>query len=212
MKIIKTSAKPRALAFLGGMFDPPHHGHVHLARRALRDLPVARAQLTPNGMPPHRRVMAPWSARLEMCELALRGTARVRTGREEPPQRRQWTVHTLQKLRRRYRVILLIVGADAFAQFSTWRRWRQIFALAHIVVAARHGAARPAAAVRAHCHFATRAAQLRTGHGRVYLWRSGAASISSSEIRRRLAAGLSVTELLPPAVLKKIQQEHFYGT
>jgi nicotinate-nucleotide adenylyltransferase len=42
----------KKMAFLGGTFDPPHYGHIWLARKALQELPVQTVRVIPNGVPP----------------------------------------------------------------------------------------------------------------------------------------------------------------
>ncbi|MBE8158711.1 MAG: nicotinate-nicotinamide nucleotide adenylyltransferase [Betaproteobacteria bacterium] len=175
----------RVAALLGGAFDPPHRGHAALARRALADLPVSRVFLIPNGAPPHRPPpRIPWRRRAEMCAAAVKNIARARVGRDEPPGAPRWTIAAVRRYKNRRWKVVLILGADVFADFHRWRRWREILQLANIAVARRGGFGCPRAAVRARMRILKTARPLAGGAGGVLAWRFRPPDISSTMIRR----------------------------
>lgn len=172
----------RPLALLGGTFDPVHAAHLQLARRALRDLPIGGVCLIPNGQPPHRAMpQLSWQQRVGTCKQALSGITRVSVGLDEPPGTSRWTIDTVRRRRRRGAVVL-IVGADAFADFNRWRHWRRILQLANIAVA-RRGGKHPKIR-HGHCHIIKNPQRLAAGVGRVFLWPFCPANISSTQIRQ----------------------------
>lgn len=176
----------RRAAILGGAFDPVHCGHLALARRAARDLPVSAVRLVPNGAPPHRpAAKLSWEKRVRLCELAAARLPRVAVGREEPPGQIRRTVDTVRRHRLRHRRVLLIMGADAFAEFHRWRGWRRILRMANIAVARRDGGGDARAVVRSAARTVKNPRLLADGAGRVFMWRFRPGKISSTAIRAR---------------------------
>ena len=177
----------RVAALLGGAFDPPHGGHAALARRALKDFPAGRLFVIPNGSPPHRPPpRLSWSRRVALCAAAVADIPRARVGLDEPPGAARRTVDTVRRYRRRGWKVILILGADAYAGFGSWRRWREILGLANIAVARRGLCMRPGAAVRSAARPLKNSRMLLGGSGGVYAWRFRPPDVSSSAVRRGL--------------------------
>ena len=213
----------RALAILGGTFDPIHYGHLELAREVRVALGLAEVRLVPAGDPPHRaKPHAPALDRLAMAELAVRDyPGLVVDGREVRRQGPSYTVLTLQELRAEdpARSLALVVGADAFLGFETWHRWREIFGLANVILVARPGtdlasalAGDLAAEWRARHTADRRTLELHTA-GSIYQQPITPHAISASAIRAALARGdtAAVRGLLPDAVLAYIGRHHLYS-
>ena len=174
----------RRIALLGGAFDPPHRGHLALAKRAVRDLPVAVVRIVPNGMPPHRPpTKYSWRERVDLCARATAGMPRTVIGREESPDKIRRTIDTVRRHRQRRRHIILVMGADAFAGFHCWRGWRRLLKTANIAVARRNSGGTPHAMVRASVKTVKNARLLADGAGRVFLWHFRPGDISSTAIR-----------------------------
>lgn len=177
------------IAVLGGAFDPIHDGHLHLARRALRELPAAQVRLIPNGAPPHKpQPAADWHWRMLQCQRATAGDKRIIVGDDEPPGKKRRTINTIRKLRQKSPLIL-IVGADAFWHFRRWREWRGILRVASIAVARRRGCPMPIRAVPPRWTAkVVKPGKLWRG---VYFWRTNAPAprISSTTLRARAAGG-----------------------
>ncbi len=146
---------PSPFAMLGGTFDPVHYGHLRFADEVRRSLGLKELHLVPAGDPPHRSgPVASAADRLAMLRLAVAEfPGLVVDSREVDRAGKSYTVLTLEALRREdaQRPLLLLVGADAFRGLPSWHRWRELFALAHLVVVARPGVCawrRPAGAAR----------------------------------------------------------------
>ena len=131
---------------LGGTFDPVHDGHIALAARVRDALHLEAVRLMPNSIPPHRpQPLATAQHRLAMLRLAVHGRpGLVVDDRELRRTGPSWTVDTLEELRRELGPqarLVLILGADAFAELGSWSRWLRVFSLAQIAVVGRPGSA-----------------------------------------------------------------------
>ncbi|KAF1710676.1 nicotinic acid mononucleotide adenylyltransferase [Pseudoxanthomonas kalamensis DSM 18571] len=210
----------------GGTFDPVHNGHLAVARDAGNALGVP-VWLTPAADPPHR---APPGAsagqRAAMLERALDGQGRLRMDLRElrradaDPERRSWTIDTLHELRGElgpHAPIALLLGADSFVGLPSWRDWRELFALAHFVVADRPGSpldgGLPAELAQILAErLSDSATALETAPaGRIWRLQQPLRPESATDIRRRIVAGQPWRGLVPAAVADYILAHGLYG-
>lgn len=213
-----------AIGVLGGTFDPVHFAHLRLAEEAAEAFDLEQVHLVVSAQPPHRAApSASAEQRLAMVRAAVAGNPKFvaddRELRRPPPS---YTIDTLESLRAEFgpaRPIALIVGADAFVLLQTWRRWLDLFAHAHIIVAHRpgwepaHWRETMGAALRS--QFDQR---LTSDRGRLVNAPAGAIAalpiaqldISASAIRALLAADRSPRYLLPESVLGYIARNDLY--
>lgn len=213
------------IGILGGTFDPLHYGHLRLAQELAEGLALSEARFIPAGLPPHRT--QPFTSpqqRLEMVRLGIDGNPLFSLDeREIFKPTPSYTVETLLDLRRELgatQPLCLFMGADAFLGLTTWHRWRELFDLAHIVVAQRPGVAgitRAATTLPAglldelNRRLANEAEALSDApSGAVFVHPVTALDISATQIRNDLAAGRSPRYLLPDAVLDYIQINGLY--
>ena len=125
----------------GGTFDPVHNGHLAIAHAAADAFGVA-VTLAPAADPPHRPATGASSIeRADMLDLACAGDPRLRVDRRELERAGpSWTVDTLEGLRAELgpqAPLALLMGADSFRSLPSWKQWRRLPELAHLVVAAR---------------------------------------------------------------------------
>ncbi len=194
----------KPLAILGGTFDPVHIGHLSVAWEA-SELLGAEVQLVPASVPPHRPPpVASAAQRVAMLHAALAGQDRLGLDlRELQRTGPSYTVDTLAELRAEHgtRPLVLLLGADAFADFTGWHRWPDLFDLAHVGVLSRPGDP-PAwpealrAAVDGRRVETVDALHARPA-GRVVLLDVTPLAISASRIRDLLADGRLPRYLLP---------------
>lgn len=203
----------RRLAAFGGTFDPVHEGHLQAARRAATVLSLDLVVFIPAGCPPHKagEAISSYCHRFAMLALATRHDDRfVVSELERDATAPSYTVATLQRLRADFtgERIFFLLGSDAFAQITTWHRWRELPDLATLVVLHRPGAAIAGGDPLGPPEFRERlvpAAALRGGEGEVpkggiVLLDNEGLDVSASELRRRLRHGERAPALLDPAV------------
>ncbi|GAC1601977.1 MAG: hypothetical protein NVS3B2_05310 [Ramlibacter sp.] len=131
---------PRRIGMFGGAFDPPHLGHVALARAAVEQLALDELRVFPTGQAWHKaRELSPAVHRLAMARLAfadvLHACVDERELRRAGPT---YTVDTLRELHREFpgSDLLLVIGADQAESLHSWREGEAIARLATIAIAA----------------------------------------------------------------------------
>ena len=188
------------IALFGGTFDPVHNAHVELARTALIALRLDEVLWMPAGQPYQKtHQVTPAAHRLAMTSLAIAGEARFVLDRREidleGPSYTLDSVRALQAVRPDATWFLLI-GQDQYAGLHTWRDWPELLDRVVLAVANRPGVALPIhPEVLLHPHQTVPLPML---------------DISSTDIRARVAAGLPVDNLVPPAVARYIDQHALY--
>jgi nicotinate-nucleotide adenylyltransferase len=176
----------------------------------------------PAADPPHRAPPgAPAADRAAMLELAIAAEPGLALDlRELRREGRSWTVDTLHGLRAEIgsdAPVALLVGADSFAALPTWKSWRELFGLAHFVVAGREGSPvdaglAPELAEAVTGRVATSPGELRSvAAGRVLHPHQPLFPHSASEIRARIAGGLPWDALVPARVAAYIHAQRLYG-
>jgi nicotinate-nucleotide adenylyltransferase len=208
------------IGIFGGTFDPIHFGHLRAALDVHQTLGLGELRLLPLNVPVHReQPVASAVHRLAMVEAAIGGEPGLRADdREIARTGRSYSVDTLASLRTELgakRPICFLVGADAFSGFFDWHRPRDILALAHLVVMQRPGAPLPRdPALRAELErrlTSDRRHLQQAPAGRIWVEEVTQLDISSTRIRRMLAAGASPRYLLPDAALAIARREACYS-
>lgn len=129
------------IGLLGGSFDPPHAGHLHISRWALRNLGLDRVWwLVSPGNPLKPRVPAALERRLAACR-ALVDHPRVTVTDIERHLSTRYAADTLAQLSQHYPAVRFVwlMGADNLASFHLWERWDWIMANYPVGVLARPG-------------------------------------------------------------------------
>lgn len=140
-------ASPRWILF-GGSFDPPHEGHVGMARLALDAFPEADLSVVPAPAPAgasgtHKTPSATYAQRLAMCRLAFAqlGVRCEVSAMEKTLPAPNYTVNTLEKARheRSNDQLGLLIGEDQLQSFARWHEPERITELAVLIVVGRGG-------------------------------------------------------------------------
>ncbi|HUB72565.1 MAG TPA: nicotinate (nicotinamide) nucleotide adenylyltransferase [Solirubrobacteraceae bacterium] len=188
---------------LGGTFNPPHRGHLELARHALRELALERVLLMPAHTAPNKAgggdgALDPGpQRRLAMCRLACEGVPGVCACALEVERGGvSYTVDTLAALHASHpqAELTLIVGADVAGTLGSWREPQRLLELARVAVAARPGADVPALPPGA------RASRLEMAP----------IEVSSSLVRSRVARGQPVAGFVGERVAAYIAEHALY--
>jgi nicotinate-nucleotide adenylyltransferase len=202
-------SKPR-IGIFGGTFDPVHLGHLNLAEQCREQAGLDQVWFVPAARPPHKQdaPLTPFAQRVEMLALALAGHPAFRI--EEMEKDRpgpSYTADTLAELRRRHpdAELFLVLGSDCLPDLPGWRDPGRILDLATLLVVARP-------------HWPVWSTeQLRAALGlaadrpvRLQVVQVPLIDLSSTELRRRVAAGRSLRYLVPRAVECYIENHHLY--
>jgi nicotinate-nucleotide adenylyltransferase len=185
-----------AVGILGGVFDPPHNGHVALARTALRELGLAELEVLVVADPGHKSTSTPAEMRLELARLAFEDVP----GAVVELDAHARTVDSLEE--RRPDDGIFIVGADELAGLEHWKSPERVLDLVRLAVAMRPGVSREEVAV---------ARKKLSAPDRVLEFEMDAIPISSSDIRARVARGEGIDGLVPPKVVEAIERLGLYA-
>ena len=184
-----------AVGILGGVFDPPHVGHVALARAALRELELDELLVLVVAEPGHKHSTTPSETRLELARLAFAVIPGAVV--ELDPHAR--TVDSLEE--RRPQDAYFVLGADELAAFESWKEPRRVLELVRLAVAVRPGVD-PAQ---------LDAVQARLGAGdRIVRFELDPIDVSSSDVRRRVARGEPIDDVVPSDVAAAIARLGLY--
>lgn len=198
------------LGIFGGSFDPVHFGHLLLAEYCREQCRLDSVLFLPAGLPPHKqdRELTPSQRRIEMLQLAIAGNERFSVSRYEIDRGGvSYTVDTLRHFRQENAdaELFLLVGADMLHDLPRWREAATVCQLA-IPVAVR----RPGVEELDYSCLAGLISPERLERFRQYQVEMPPVGLSSSEIRRRVAAGLSIRYQTPRAVEKYIETQGLY--
>ena len=175
-------------AILGGTFDPPHNGHVALARAALERLPIDRLVVLVAADPGHRKVFAGAEDRLALAQTAFEGMPA-----DVVLDDNAFTVDAVRD--GRFGDALFVVGADEGAAFPSWKDPDEVLRWVRLAVGTRSGFPPP---------------DLGRYGDRVVPFELDSPAVSSSEVRERAAGGESLAGLVPPAVEDEIRERGLY--
>ena len=176
----------------GGAFDPPHLGHVDVARAAKERFDLPRLVVLVSAAPGHKDVEAPAEARLELARAAFPDE----DVRLDPYPR------TVDMLRgESFDDPLFVIGADQFRDFPSWKEPDEVLALARLAVATRPGLPREQLDV-------VLAGLARPD--RVLFFDLEPNPAASRDIRGLAAAGRPLDGLVPPAVAELIRARGLY--
>jgi nicotinate-nucleotide adenylyltransferase len=195
------------LGIYGGVFNPPHVGHLVAAQEAYVQLELDEVLWVPVGEAPHREVEQDpgGEARLRMVELAVEGDERFRVSRMEIERAGpSYTVDSLRQLKEREPKdeVFLILGGDQAAALPKWHEPGEVLELATIAVFERESEGREA--------IASRLAGM-PGAERLCFLEMPRIDISSTLVRRRAGEGKPIRYLVPDKVAEFIRAQNLYG-
>ena len=189
------------VGILGGVFDPVHIGHLHIADGVLRVLGLNKIYFVPAGEPPHKAnaPIASGEHRIEMLRIAIRDNpAFDLLDLEIKRPGKSYSVDTLTQLRNEHPEwdLHFVIGADNLNEMLSWKDPERIFKLSTVILVNRPGT--------------TGAPADADLPGKVFEVQLPGLGISSTEIRRFVKEGTPVRYLLPPRVEEFIMENRLY--
>jgi nicotinate-nucleotide adenylyltransferase len=173
---------------LGGTFDPPHNGHVALARAALEELPIDRLLVLVATRPGHRPVVASAEDRLRLAQAAF-----AQLPAELELDDNAFTADAVRD--GRFGDAVFVVGADEGADFPNWKEPDEVLRWVRLAVGTRSGYPPP---------------DLKRYGDRIVPFELDSPQVSSSEIRDRVSRGEAIDKLVPAGVAEAIRELGLY--
>ena len=205
--------RPQAsrIGILGGTFNPVHLGHLILAQSALEACDLSKVLFIPCGVPPHKNpgFLIEAKHRLAMVRAALAGDPRFEASDVEIRRPGiSYAVDTVAHLRELYQgaELVFILGSDTLGELYLWKSIYSLMTLCRFAVFCRPGfdvRTMQAASLHIESPWAERLAE------GVVMGRQ--IDISSSDIRYRIAEGMSIRYLVPLEVERYIAEHGLYG-
>jgi nicotinate-nucleotide adenylyltransferase len=133
------------IAFFGGTFDPPHRGHIAIAQAAMTRLALDQVLVAPVGTQPLKGAHSSFEDRLAMVRLAVAGEPGLVASSVDAPlpgARPNYTLATLQRLRRHLQPsdeLFFLLGADSFLTLKRWHQCAELLLFCDFIVAGRPG-------------------------------------------------------------------------
>ncbi len=218
------------LGLFGGTFDPVHLGHLRSAEEVKDAFALDEVCFVPCGVPPHRsgRPGAAPYHRLEMVRLAVAQSPDL--GVSDIEVARPGASYSIDTVRHFSATLApgddlyLILGLDAFLLIGSWKDWRELLSLTHVIVTSRPGFGDelpyekiPVVVREAFCYHAFRfegpaRSGFRNERGKEILFmRLTDVSVSASAIRELLGKGKSIRDLVPSEVQRYVEDQHLYN-
>lgn len=219
------------IGLFGGSFDPPHRGHIALARLAADRVGLGRVLFAPVGVQPLKRdrPQASFTDRVAMTRLALSGQKGMELSLVDAPRadgRPNYTIDAVRTLKAGLAAddeLFCLMGADSFLSIGKWYRSSDLLVACDFIVASRPGfdLSRVAAALPPNISVASSDAQegdnlvlcLRNAgrrESRLVLLPGLSEQASASGIRESLHRGIASQGELDPAVAAYIREHGLY--
>lgn len=222
-------ASAMRLGLFGGTFDPIHSGHLRSAEEVREACALDEVCLVPCGAPSHRsgRPGAAAHHRLEMVRLAVADNPGLSVSDLEVTRPgASYSIDTVRHFLAGLAhgdELYLILGLDAFLLIGSWKDWRELLTLTHVVVTSRPGFGDdlpyeniPVVVREAFCYApldfqGTVRSGFRNEFGKEILFtRLTDFFVSASAIRELLGKGKSIRYLVPSEVQRYVKDQHLY--
>jgi len=189
--------KIEKVGVFGGLFDPPHIGHLIIAQSVLEEFRLGKIIFVPAGNPPHKHKFSPYATRYKMTELAIMGNQKFSISDiEKEIPGKTYTVEVLKNFKQQIKgMIYLIIGCDQWEEINTWKTPEELFKCCKIIVIPRlwHS-------IRKTERFSNK----------VLISHAPLIDISSTNIRKNVKHNHSIQYLVPNEVYKYIKRKKLY--
>ena len=189
------------IGLFGGTFDPIHNGHLKIAGIVQQKLGLDKVIFIPAGILPHKaQSLATAKDRLAMVNLSLRHKKKFTVNAYETIKKSpSYSIETVRYLKRklgRQAEFFFIIGADAFGEIRTWRRWQELLKMCHFVVINRPGY--------------KIALPNKSAAANVIVLRITGIPLAATAIRKQIKKKNNVGKLIPKAVYAYIKKHKLY--
>lgn len=194
------------IGLFGGTFDPPHSGHIELAKKVLCDFNLSQIIFIPAGNPPHKQNVKKTDKihRYEMVKIAVSGIREFCVSdfdikNEEP----NYSYKTIDHFKREYpdSRFFFIIGADSFRDLPLWKNYRELLTMCHFIVVARPG-------VEKEDYYSKFSGD--EPEPSVFFIEDFSYDLSSTELREQIPQGTFREQDLPDGVLEYIAKNNLY--
>jgi len=196
------------IALFGGTFDPPHRGHLAIARAAADGFELESVLFAPVGLQPLKENLTATSFadRLAMVQLACEADPRFQASSVDAPRTDgtpNYTVGTLAALKSQMpeATIFNLVGADSFLSLRSWRDSQRLLELTEWIVVSRPGSP---------LNDLSGLRLTKEERGRIHLIETVHEEVSATDLRKRLDSGEDCSDLIPPQVDRYIRSHGLY--
>jgi len=204
------------VGILGGSFNPVHNGHLRMAIEARETLDLARVDLLPAKVPPHKGAagLLDFDLRLALLRLAVDGVSGLDVcaleGEMPVPSYSHATLTRLQELFPDTGFVF-VLGSTDFLTLPDWRKGLELPLLSDIAVVDRLGLGQDAVDrfLDTHWDWRKEGSGVRriAGGRRVVLATMARLDVSASLVREKFCAGLEISGLVPDAVRERMLAE-----
>jgi len=225
--MVLTADKMQKIGLLGGTFDPVHNGHLAVANHVLLTLALDTIWFIPASQPPHKDghgnglEISSFAHRAAMLERAISqnpsfSISDIEAKRSAPSYSID-TIHILQQQTGPQADLYFIIGADAFLEIDTWKRFQELPTLVNFVVISRPGYPPDKVGDVIRHNFsdytfdpAHETWSSRHCKGLFILQHMEPVPISSTEIRKKIRRGEDIADLVPQQVKDYIKKQKLY--
>lgn len=211
------------IGILGGTFNPVHLGHLRAAEEVREKFNLDIIYFIPCNEPPHKSSSELISAnhRLEMVRLALKGIPYLKPSDVEIKRGgKSYSIDTIKYFLKKgvkSDKLFFILGDDAFADFKTWKNYREIIELCNFIIIHRPGYKGitlkkifPLDLFKTLRYNKKKKCYITTSKRKLYLTEINGLSISSTMIRKLIKAKKSVRFLVPDHVVNYLHKTNLY--
>jgi len=189
----------------GGLFDPPHTGHLVVAQWIKEEFDLDKIVFVPSGNPPHKNNYAPYEVRYKMTKLATKGNKNfIVSDIEKKIPGKTYTVEVINAInkhntgiypRMMHAELFLIIGADQWNEIDTWKDPKSLFRACRVIVVPRFD-------------YAIR--KMPPLYQPILASRCPLINISSTMVRKMVKKGLNIRYLVPEPVFYYIKKHKLY--
>jgi len=191
-----------SIGIFGGLFDPPHIGHLIVNEWLLEEFGLDRIIFIPAFNPPHKHIYSPFEYRYKMTEIAIKGNKRFSISDiEKRIKGRSYTYKVIKALKKSDKIyqqanLYLIIGADQWNEIRHWKKPELIFNETKVIVLPR-----PNFEIK----------KIRPYYDKILMSNAPLIDISSTLLRERIKRGLGIKYLTVPGVVEYIKKNKFYS-